>query len=287
LTYADYVGKSERREAIVRPETIERLAATLQCSLPAEGALPPLWHWMLFQDWKTPPELGKDGHPVRGGFLPPVHDLPRRIWGGSRIVFHAKLYAGDTATRVSTVGSVEERTGSTGRLVLVTVKHSISGVSGLVISEEQDIVYCEAIKTQSPRKRETPAPAPADATTEIVVPDSTLLFRFSALTGNAHRIHYDEPYARQEEGYAGLVVHGPLQAILLSNLAARLSGGRRLAIFRHRGHQPLIAGEPLHMEGWREGPAVKLRIRDRDGRICTSAEATFDSAPTRSKEGSP
>jgi len=113
-----------------------------------------------------------------------------------------------------------------------------------------------------------------------------LLFRFSALTGNAHRIHYDERYARQEEGYAGIVVHGPLQAILLSNLAARLSDGRRLAGFRHRGHQPLIAGEPLQMEGWREGAAVKLRIRDRDGWICTSAEATFDQPPS-SKEGSP
>ncbi len=119
------------------------------------------------------------------------------------------------------------------------------------------------------------------------MPDSTLLFRFSALTGNAHRIHYDERYARQEEGYAGIVVHGPLQAILLSNLAARLSDGRRLAGFRHRGHQPLIAGEPLQMEGWREGAAVKLRIRDRDGRICTSAEATFDHVPPSSKEGSP
>ena len=275
MNYADYVGKSERCQAIVRAEVIERLAATLQCPVPPDGALPPLWHWLLFQDWKTPRELGKDGHPLRGGFLPPVHDLPRRVWGGSRMVFHAKLYPGDTATRVSTVGSVEERAGSSGRLVVVTVNHSISGASGLAISEEQDIIYGEAIKGPSPRQREAPEPAPADATIEIVVPDSTLLFRFSALTGNAHRIHYDEPYARQEEGYAGLVVHGPLQAILLSNLAARLSSGRRLAGFRHRGHRPAIAGEALQLEGWRDESAVKLRIRDREGGICTSAEAMF------------
>jgi 3-methylfumaryl-CoA hydratase len=275
LSYQEYVGKSERREAIVRPEAIERLAATLQCPVPADGALPSLWHWMLFQEWQTPRELGQDGHPVRGGFLPPVHDLPRRLWGGGRIVFHGKFYSGDTATRVSTVASVKERTGSSGKLVVVTVKHEISGASGLVISEEQDIVYCEATNTQSPGKHAAPEAAPRDAIHEILVPDLTLLFRFSALTGNAHRIHYDESYARQAEGYAGLVVHGPLQAILLANLASRLSNGQRLTGFRFRGHHPAIAGDALQMEGWREESVVKLRMRNRDGNVCTSAEAAL------------
>jgi 3-methylfumaryl-CoA hydratase len=275
MSYGEYVGKSERSEDIVRPEAIERLAATLQCPMPADGALPALWHWVLFQKWKTSRELGRDGHPLRGDFLPPVHDLPRRVWGGSQIVFHGKLYSGDVATRVSTVGSIEERRGSSGRLVVVTVKHEIFGAAGLVISEQQDIVYCEAIKTRSPGKREAPKAAPADATHEIVVPDSTLLFRFSALTGNAHRIHYDERYARQEEGYEGIVVHGPLQAILMVNLASRLSNGHSLTGFRYRGHQPAIADDPLQMEGWREASVVILRIRNRDDMVCTSAEATL------------
>ena len=272
--YADTIGRTQTCTDRVWPPLLHDLAAALD--RPAPEALPPLWHWMLFQDWRPPRDLGPDGHPRRGGFLPPVHDLPRRMWAGVRVRFHdaVPLRAGDPVTRTSTIADVSDKTGASGRLVFVTVRHEISGPSGLAVTEEQDLVYRGAEGTAV--KAAPPAsPAPEHAFRAEVAPDSVLLFRYSALTGNGHRIHYDLDYATRQEGYPGLVVHGPLQATWLAELVARHRPGRRLASFGFRGRRPAFAGRPMVLEGWDEGDALRLRTLDADGAVCMDAEATL------------
>lgn len=274
-TYRQYIGRTESREDIVSPHLIEHLAATLEIPVDNDGALPALWHWMLFQEWAPAGELGIDGHPRRGDFLPPVHDLPRRMGGGGRLVFRDRLYAGEPVTRVSTILRVEEKSGLSGRLIIVTVGHEVIGKRGPAISEEQDIVYRSAASPGvNPQAGASPVP-PADAFSRQVHPDPVLLFRYSALTGNGHRIHYDQDYARHNEGYPGLVVHGPLQAIWLADLATRHRLGARLARFSYRGQRAAIAGNALTLEGWRESALVRLQTRDMEGAVCMSAEAMF------------
>ena len=263
----DYVGRSETRTDQVWPHLVRGLAATLDVPLPIDH-LPPLWHWLLFADWAPASMLGPDGHPRRGGFLPPVHDLPRRMWAGGRVGFHADLRVGEAVTRVSTIASVEEKTGSTGPLVFVTVRHEVSGEAGPALTEEQDLVYRgtegDAVKPGEP------APPIALAAAREVRPDAVQLFRYSALTGNGHRIHYDADYARGEEGYPGLVVHGPLQATWMAGLAAELGP---LGRFSFRGRRPAFAGTPLQIEAWHTPAGLRLRTRDASGAICMTAEA--------------
>ena len=270
--YADSIGRTETRDDRVWPPLLRHLAAALD--RPEPETLPPLWHWMLFQDWHPPSGLGSDGHPERGGFLPPVHDLPRRMWAGGRLCFHEAgiLRPGDPVTRTSTVADVTAKTGASGRLVFVTVRHEISGPAGPAISEEQDLVYRGA--EGAAVKSASPAPsAPGHAVRAEVLPDAVLLFRYSALTGNGHRIHYDLDYVTRQEGYPGLVVHGPLQATWLAELAARHHPGRRIASFGFRGRRPAFAGRPMTLEGWDEGEIVRLRTLDADGAVCMDAEA--------------
>ncbi len=265
--YDDYAGRSETRTDTVWPHLVHGLAATLDVDRP-DRVLPPLWHWMLFADWVPASGLGPDGHPKRGGFLPPVHDLPRRMWAGGRLQFHAPLHVGEVATRTSTILSVAEKEGGSGRLVFVTVRHEIDGPTGRAITEEQDIVYRgaegEAVKPGDP------APPVDAAAAREVRPDPVLLFRYSALTGNGHRIHYDADYVRQEEGYPGLVVHGPLQATWMAMLAAGLAPLRRFAF---RGRRPAFVGTPLQIEAWRVADGHRLRTRDATGAVCMTAEA--------------
>ncbi len=239
--------------------------------------LPPLGHWMLFQDWVPPDGLGPDGHPKRGGFLPPVHDLPRRMWAGGRIAFHADLRAGDPVERVSTILSVEEKSGGSGRLVFVTVRHRISGPAGLAIDDEHDIVYRGAEGAAVRPAAAAPEP-PAAALRREIVPDAVLLFRYSALTGNGHRIHYDLDYVTRIEHYPGLIVHGPLQATLLARLLAEARPEARVGRFAFRGLRPAFAGRQLTLLGWPDdasGRAWRLETRDADGAICMSAEASL------------
>jgi len=229
---------------------------------------------MLFQDWVMPDGIGPDGHPKRGGFLPPVHDLPRRMWAGGRLVFHdVALHAGDAVTRTSTILKVEEKSGGTGRLVFVTVKHAVSSPAGLAIEEEQDIVYRGA-EGAAVRPAE-PATAWSNATTAVVTPDTVMLFRYSALTGNGHRIHYDQPYVTGEEGYPGLVVHGPLQATLLAHHALDQAPGMRIARFAFRGRRPAFEGRALHLLARAYGADFRLETRDTEGATCQQAEAAM------------
>ncbi|MGB6118462.1 MAG: MaoC family dehydratase N-terminal domain-containing protein [Mesorhizobium sp.] len=241
--YAAWIGKQETSTDEARQSDLARFEAmfgTLSASPPAE--LPPLAHWMLFPAIAAQADLGDDGHPKRGGFLPAVDHLPRRMWTGGRLSFHGAIPVGAALQRTSTVLSIKPKTGGSGELVFVTVRHEITDMGGtLLIDEEQDIVY-RGMGTAN-------APPAADlegaVATRTVTPDATLLFRYSAATFNGHRIHYDRTYATAVEGYPGLVVHGPLTATLLLNLGIGAAAGERPVTFSFRAQSPAIDGNPL------------------------------------------
>jgi 3-methylfumaryl-CoA hydratase len=248
--YSAWVGKSEQLVEVLEPARSNALRAALGDTAPlaADAELPLLHHWLYFWNVQPPAGLGVDGHPAKGGFLPPV-SLPRRMWAGGRLTFHAPLRLGEAVTKTSTILKVEAKSGKSGNLVFVTVEHKLAGGEGLAITEEQDIVYREPAAAGS-----IPAPsgggeAPAAAWHREIDPTPVLLFRYSALTMNGHRIHYDRPYAMGEEAYPALVVHGPLQATLLADLAVRNLGGRKLATFAFRGMSPAFDGAALHVCG--------------------------------------
>ena len=279
--YSEYVGRTRTAFDRVSTHIVERLAATLDISTPADDRLPPLWHWLLFQEWAPAHALSEDGHPQRGTFLPADPTLPRRMWGAGRVTFHRLLRGGETVKRTSSVLRVSEKQGTTGRILLVTVRHEVNGDDGLAISEEQHILYLGAQATAV--KSAPPAvPAPASAFTRPFVPDPVMLFRFSALTGNSHRIHYDERYARSVERYPALVVHGPLQAICLADLLRRHEPDAQLARFEFRSQRAALLGQALVLEGWCDDAATtSVHLRSREGgSVCMQAQATLGQLDT-------
>lgn len=230
----------------------------------AGAALPPFYHQLYFWDPQPPRVLGRDGHPKTGGIIPD-YGLPRRMWAGGRLSFHRALVAGTPARKTTHLESTAKKTGRSGKLAFVTLRHDISQNGALCVTEFQELVYREA---QSPAQP-NPQLAPTDETfCEEADFDSTLLFRYSALTFNGHRIHFDNDYARGIEGYRGLVVHGPLLAHLLMRLAARELGS--LKTFRFRATAPLILGEPASL-CWKAG---ELWVRGPAGRLVMTAQAT-------------
>ncbi len=244
-----WVGRHETAEDLIPWRQARQMAATLgsDAGLQAGDALPPLWHWIGWQNETAMAGLGPDGHPARGGFLPPV-PLARRMWAGGRLTFHAPLPIGQPMQRRSEILKISQKTGATGDMVFVTVGHRISGPKGLAVTEEQDIVYMAM-----PTRFTPPAPVIAEggpAWAQSVAIDTVRLFRFSALTFNAHRIHFDLPYATEVEKYPGLVVHGPMQAMLLMQAARDHHGGATPATFRFRGIRPLFDFDPLRLLGW-------------------------------------
>jgi hydroxyacyl-ACP dehydratase HTD2-like protein with hotdog domain len=272
-----WVGRSETAEDVVDPGRMAALAATLDRPLEAcapDGALPPLWHWTQFQAWVPASAIGPDGHPMRGGFLPPVHDLPRRMFAGGRLGFPGLLFPGERIRRTSTITKVAEKAGSTGRLVFVTVRHVIDGPRGTAITEEHDIVY-RGLEGAAVKSAPPPPPPDAAATRQEVMPDPVLLFRYSALTANGHRIHYDRSYVTAVEGYPGLIVHGPLQATLMADLAARVAPGRRIVAFSFRGLRPLFDLAPFTVLAVGGDGPITLETRDADGHVCMQAEAVL------------
>lgn len=269
MNHDEAVGRTQTRDDEVSARLVQGLAATLD--VPVPDRLPPLWHWMLFQDWVPASGLGPDGHPRRGGFLPAVHSLPRRMWAGGRLRFAAPLHVGDAVRRTSTILSVTEKQGGSGTLVFVTVSHIIEGPAGLAIEEEQDIVYRGAEGTAVKPGRPAEA-APAGALRQDVLPDPVLLFRYSALTGNGHRIHYDADYVRGEEGYPGMIVHGPLQATWMAGLLT----GQTLRSFAFRGQRPAFHDAPLGIEGWNDEGRWRLRTLDAGGAVCMTGEAVVE-----------
>jgi 3-methylfumaryl-CoA hydratase len=272
-----WVGRKEERTERVAPSAVASLAATLDKEVPPllGQPLPPGWQWLFFNPVVRRSGLGTDGHPQRGGFLPPI-ELPRRMWAGSRVRYLADLLVDATATRRSLILKVENKVGKRGSLWFVTVEHTISCGGKPCIVEEQDIVYRDATSPST-----VPAAKPefydgqAKWSNEVF-PDTTLLFRYSALTFNGHRIHYDQTYARDEEGYPGLVVHGPLTATLLQQFALEHGGGRPLASFDFRGVSPLFVGRSFKLEGREaEDGGLTLWARGPDGELAMSASATF------------
>jgi 3-methylfumaryl-CoA hydratase len=246
-----WVGRSEEAHDVLEPARSNALTASLGLAgtLSQGDSLPPLHHWLYFWNVQPPDGLGVDGHPAKGGsFLPPVA-LPRRMWAGGRLRFLQPLLLGELISRRSTIQKVEAKHGRTGTLVFVTVEHIVSGESGAAIVEEQDLVYRDAPPPGSAVSVPSEdAPSPAAIWCEPFVPDPVLLFRYSALTMNGHRIHYDRPYAIGEEGYPGLVVHGPLQATMLADLAVRRLGAP-LATFDFRGMAPAFGDTTLYICG--------------------------------------
>ena len=277
MDLAAWVGRSQDHHDTIRVEPVHFLAATLDHAGPppaAGDAMPPLRHWLHFLEPAPWSKISADGHPQRGGFLPPV-TLPLRMWASGSLTFQRQPSIGEAATLTSTIADVSEKQGRAGALVFVTVRHALSTAAGPCLSEEQSIVY----RDRDPNQPSAPAPGkpPAEAAefSREIVPDPVLLFRFSALTFNAHRIHYDIDFARQEEGYPGLVVHGPLLATLLVDFAAEHMPERPLTGYRFRAVRPTFHTHPFRLEGRRDGDAVKLWTVDHEGMVTMQAEATF------------
>lgn len=274
--FQDWIGRGSVRRDVVSDRLIGQFRATLP-GLLADAAVPPDHaplglFWTLCPDAMAPSLLGRDGHPRLGVELPPL-PLPRRMWAGGEIAFDAPLSPGDGVERESRIESITEKTGSTGSLIFVSIRHDYRVDGARRLSERQDLVY-----------RADPVPGQAGpvypVAPDLGVPlavmelpsDPVLLFRFSAMTFNGHRIHYDVDYARNVEGYGGLVVHGPMQAVAMMNLAARVLG-RSPARFSYRGQSPLIVGEPARVEAYADGDGLSLRVVKPGGPVTMAGRA--------------
>ena len=278
--FAAYIGRQERRGDRIDRHRLANLAALFDSDLDAiapGGALPALAHWLHFNVWAKESELGSDGHPKRGGFMPPV-TLPRRMFAGGRVSFKGPLYLDESVERVATIADIRKKAGSSGELVFVTVKHEILGPRGVAIEEEQDIVYRDAAPAGGGAKSPPPAKdggveIPSGAVVKRIDVDPVMLFRFSAITDNGHRIHYDYPYVTETEGYPGLVVHGPLQAMLLADLV-RTDFPAAIKRLSFQARKPLFDTAPFECVAWRDGDAVQLMTREVGGtQACMSAKA--------------
>ena len=275
-----WIGRTETLHDIVTAAPLRALSATLdrEDAEPVPGtAVPPLWHWLYFLPQPRRSEIGPDGHAKRGGFLPPV-PLPRRMWAGGRLQWHQgnPLVVGDVVQRSSRIESVKHKTGRSGDLLFVLVSHQIQNAAGLVLSEEHDIVYRADPQPGDPVP--SPQPAAKDATwTTAVVPDDVLLFRYSALTFNGHRIHYDRRYVTEVEGYPGLIVHGPLIATLLLDLLRKNLPDARVQRLEFRAVRPVFDIAPFQLHGKLalDGKTVLLWTEDHEGWLTMRATATL------------
>lgn len=275
-----WIGRTETLSEYADEAVYARLGAVLDHSpddqaFASSGTVPPLGHWLNFLPSARQSELGPDGHPHRGGFLPPV-PLPRRMWAGGRLQFARSLASNGLITRHSIIKDVTAKTGSTGSMVFVVVRHEISDEAGIAITEEQDIVYREMPGAGSSPALPSGAPAAplnirASAATRTIMPDPVLLFRYSALTFNAHRIHYDRDYARDVEAYPGLVVHGPLIATLLLDHFRRETPGAQVTAFSFRAQRPLFDGTPFSLCLERTEKGADLWTQDYSGHVTMTA----------------
>ena len=295
-------GRSDTLEDVVTAAPLRGLSATLDRDdpPPTHGSeLPPLWHWLFFLPQALQSEIGPDGHAQRGGFLPPV-PLPRRMWAGGRLQWHRPLRVGDAVKRVSTIQSIQHKTGRTGELLFVVVAHEVFNQHGLCLREEHDIVYRPAARADDPVIAATPAPivsvkpqalagnAPDVATLSGTsppvwqhdwVPDEVMLFRYSALTFNGHRIHYDRAYCREVEGYPGLVVHGPLIATLLLDVVRRHTD-RRVTQLSFKALRPTFECNDqcvlrVSAQLQADGHSLVLWAQDHEGGLTMQATASL------------
>ncbi len=267
-----WIGKQETVEETISAEPLRRMRATLDLAPEAitEGAgVPPLWHWAYFLKPVRASELGRDGHAELGDFMPPV-PLPRRMWAGGKVTFTAAIRVGETARRESTVRDIKLKQGRTGELCFVEVEHRFFVGTEMRLSEIHNLVYRD-IK-QPGEDDVLPPEAPKDAQwTRQVIPNATQLFRYSALTFNGHRIHYDLEFCRQQEGYPGLVFHGPLTATLLLQRASENNPGKVLAAYEFRAYSPLFDNAPFTLNGKMDGANAEMWASNADGRLAMKA----------------
>ncbi|MFF0454737.1 MaoC family dehydratase N-terminal domain-containing protein [Nocardia africana] len=259
-------------EELIDPSPVATLASLFDDRLPAPGPgdeLPPMWHWVALPRWPVSSQIGTDGHPVRGSFLPPV-DLPRRMFAGGEVIWHSEIHVGETVRRVSRVESVTEKSGRSGKLVVVVVGTRLYRDGGeLALEERQDLIYREAgpaASAEAPVAEAaalTPAGSPlrrAEDTAWDFATDPTLLMRFSAATANAHRIHYDWPYATRVEGYPGLVVHGPLITLAAAEVRRLAGQTGRPARLRHRNRAPLFCAQSAQFRTEQDDKALRIEL---------------------------
>ena len=275
-------GRSEATRDAVTAAPMRALAATLDRDDPAPAPgteVPPLWHWLYFLPHARASEIGPDGHPKRGGFLPPV-PLPRRMWAGGRLSWDTgnPLQAGQEVDRVSTIRSVTHKAGRSGELLFVLVEHRFSNANGLALTEEHDIVYRPLAQPGNPAPQPAKPPLEGQAAwSRTIVPDDVLLFRYSALTFNGHRIHYDRKYVTEVEGYPGLIVHGPLIATLLLDLLRRQMPQAQVARFEFRAVRPTfdLHSFSVHGKPGPDGKTVELWAQDHEGWLTMQGQATL------------
>lgn len=269
----EWISRGEEKSEQVTMALVERFKTTFnQVECVALGDITPLlFHFCIALPVVPTLGLGPDGHPIRGGFLPPV-PLPRRMWAAGALELHGHIRVGETVIRRSRIQDVAQKDGRAGKLCFVTVNHEISSNGRRVLNERQDIVYLDVVSSDGPKK--AAAPAAHGRFHERVELTPTLLFRYSALTFNSHRIHYDLPYARETEGYPGLVVHGPLQATLLAQFAERLHG-QRPRRFTFRSLSPLFCTSDLNLNAEDDGTAMRLWTAAPQGPVAMEARAEW------------
>lgn len=272
-----WIGQKESDVDYVTVPAVHRLGATLDRDDPMPGMGDPLpvgWHQILFPRVVRHSQIGADGHPQRGDFLPPV-PLPRRMFAGKRTTFHANLQVGDAVRRDSVIQDVAVKQGRSGTMVFVTVKTDLTSSRGLAITEEQDIVYREPPAPGAPPQPPQPAPGKA-VWTRTVTPDPVMLFRYSALTFNGHRIHYDKPYVTQVEGYPDLVMNGGLTTLLVFELA-RAHARTPMHRITSRNVRALFVNQPITLGGEpsADGKTAKLWALNPDGALALTADAEF------------
>ena len=267
----DWVGRQQSATDIISASHAKKIAYSVNAPVPAEGSeLPHLWHWAYFIEPVPLDELGEDGHPARGGFLPPA-DNRNRMWAGGRLSFVRNLVIGKEATCVSTIKAVVEKEGRTGKLLFVTLEHSYEQDGQVCITEEQDIVYREP----SPPKLVGDMPAPNADWSQGVEPSTAMLFRYSAVTFNGHRIHYDYPYANGVEGYPGLVVHGPLIATKVLQSFTEAHPEKVVTYFGFRGVRPLVGTNEFQVEGALGEQGTAELWAQQEGTVAQKAELKF------------
>ena len=272
-----WIGRATEASDIVTAQLVKGLRATLfqEIGEPKPGdAAPFTTHWCLAQPVFPMSQLGPDGHPARGGFLPPV-PLPRRMWAGGEVEFLDTLRVGDEATRASRIADVTMKTGSTGTLCFVSVEHLVTTARGTAIRERQDIVYRDVSSAPQAAPAKPAAPPPAAQHRESHMADPVLLFRYSALTFNGHRIHYDRDYVTKVEGYPGLIFHGPLQATFMVELASKLHGGKPPKKFSYRGLQPLFEGSEFSINANTTDSGMEVWTANSAGQPTMKGTATW------------
>lgn len=272
---AGWIGRFETTRDEATPLLARRMAGLLDRAAPAPGTIwPHCWIWALFWPALRHDATGQDGHAARGGFLPPI-DLPRRMWGGSRIIVEAPIRVGEPVKRRSTIAGISEKSGRSGRLCFVTVEHKLSVGDMLRLTEIQTIAYREAATAAPAATEPGPGPDFEPMWRQRVTPDAVLLYQYSAATFNTHRIHYDHPYATGVEGYPGLVVHGPLTATMLMELLGANLPPAMPRDFQVTALRPLYTPAPFDLVGRVDGDAFKLLALTADGYPAMRIEGTL------------